>query len=268
MTSLTIKSILANKARFVLTAVAVVLGVAFMAGTLVLTDTIKKSYDDLAGNVYTNTDAVVRSAHHVKSEDGDVRGTIPAATLARVRAVPGVLAAEPRQAGIAAVVAKDGSLLDANRNRPVPIAIGWQRAPDLNPLELVSGHAPRGPDEIVIDRATARKGHFAPGDTARVLSPAGSEEFVVAGVATYGGAESAAGAPVVAFAPETATRVLGTPGRYDAIDVIAQPGVSSARAGCEPADRAAQPWLRRPGHHGRGKRSPMPARPPARNSAS
>ena len=61
MLSLTITSIKAKKFRFVLTSVAVMLGVAFMAGTLVLTDTIKKSYDDIAANVYRDTDAVVRS---------------------------------------------------------------------------------------------------------------------------------------------------------------------------------------------------------------
>jgi putative ABC transport system permease protein len=227
MLSLTFNSIKANKVRFVMTAVAVILGVAFMAGTLVLTDTIKKSYDNVAVNVYKSTDALVRSNRHVKNTDGkDVRGTIDASVLATVRATAGVEAAEPQQLGIAVVVAHNGALLDANPNRSIPLATAWQQDPKLNPMELVSGHAPRAPDEIVIDRASQKKGHFRLGEQIRVLSPAGSQRFHLAGVATYGGADSAAGAQVVAFAPQTAARMLGTAGRYDAIQVVAAPGVS------------------------------------------
>src|SRR5262245_61434882 len=122
MLSLTIKSIRAKKARFVLTGIAVMLGVAFMAGTLVLTDTIKKSYDDVATNVYKNTDAVVRSDRHVKGNNdaSDVRGTVDASLLAKVRAVKGVAAAEAQQGSVAVVVGHDGKLVDANPNRSIP----------------------------------------------------------------------------------------------------------------------------------------------------
>jgi putative ABC transport system permease protein len=228
MFSLTIKSILANKARFLLTSIAVLLGVAFMAGTFVLTDTIKKSYDDIASNVYRSTDAVVRSARDTKSTNQgvDTRGTISASMLETVRAVPGVGAAEAQQLGIAVVVGHDGALLDANRNRSIPVALAWQETPALNPMELVSGHAPRAPDEIVIDRASSEKGHFVLGETVHVVSQVGSREYRIAGIATYGGADSAAGAQVIAFAPDAASEVIGTPGRYSAIQVVAAPGVS------------------------------------------
>src|SRR6476659_7609578 len=141
MFSLTLKSVRANKARFLLTSIAVILGVAFMAGTLVLTDTIKKSYDDVASNVYKHTDAVVRSANHFQGNNDktDVRATIDARVLDQVRAVKGVKAAEAQQGGIAVVVGKNGKLLDANPERGVPIALAWQNTPELNPMELVSG---------------------------------------------------------------------------------------------------------------------------------
>src|SRR6516162_3701603 len=125
MFSLTLASIRANKMRFVMTGIAVVLGVAFMAGTHVLTDTIKQSYDNIAGNVYKSTDAVVRSSRTVKSSDGTTRGTVDAATLAAVRATPGVGAADPQQTGIAVVLDRHGALLDANPNRSVPVALAW-----------------------------------------------------------------------------------------------------------------------------------------------
>ena len=228
MFSLTLKSIRANKARFLLTSIAVLLGVAFMAGTFVLTDTIRKSYSEISTNVYRRTDAVVRSARATDSsnEGPATRGTISASTLETVRATKGVASAEPQQLGIAVVVGHDGALLDANQNRAVPLALGWQDSPALNPMELVSGHAPRAPDEIVIDRASATKGHFVVGEPVHVISQVGSREYRIAGVATYGGADSAAGAQVVAFTPATAAEVIGTPGRYSAIQVVAAPGVS------------------------------------------
>jgi putative ABC transport system permease protein len=231
MFSLTLKSIRANTARFLLTSLAVLLGVAFMAGTLVLTDTIKKSYDEVTANVYRSTDALVRSARVTDGGDQGVqtRGTISASTLETVRAVRGVQAAEPQQVGVAVVVGHDGALLDTNRNRAVPLALAWQDERALNPMELVSGHAPRAPDDIVIDRASADTGHFAVGETVHVISPVGSREYRIAGIATYGGADSAAGAQVVAFTPETAAQVIGTPGRYSAIQVVAAPGVSQAQ---------------------------------------
>src|SRR3954462_11609055 len=120
MFSLTVKSIRANKARFLRPGLAVLLGVAFMAGTFVLTDTIKRSYDGVSANVYRGTDAVVRSARSTVSGDqggATTRGRFGAPPLAAARAVPGVRAAEAQQLGIAVVVGRDGRLLDANPDR-------------------------------------------------------------------------------------------------------------------------------------------------------
>jgi putative ABC transport system permease protein len=231
MFSLTIKSIKANKVRFLLTGVAVMLGVAFMAGTLVLTDTIKQSYDNVAGNIYKSTDAVVRSANSVKDQDGkEIRGTIDAATLTAVRKTPGVKAAEAQQAGVAVIVAHNGTLLDANRQRAIPIALAWQATPELNPMKMVNGSAPRAPSDVVIDQNSFRKGNYRVGEKVHVLSQVGSREYTLTGAVTYGGSKSGTGgAQVVAFAPQTAAQVLGTPGRYTAIQVVAQPGVSQAQ---------------------------------------
>jgi putative ABC transport system permease protein len=119
-------------------------------------------------------------------------------------------------------------LIDDNANRAVPIALGWQSSPEFNPMTVVEGHAPTSADEVVIDRATARAGHFAVGETVRVLGPSGAGDYRLAGVVTYGGADDAVGAQVVAFAPETAATVFGTPGRYSAIQVRAQDGLSES----------------------------------------
>ena len=182
MTSLTIKSILGNKARFVLTTVAVVLGVTFMAGTLVLTDTIRKSYNDLAGDVYTNADAVVPlQVGHVKSEDGDRprrdrcrhAGSRPCgAGRQGRRAWP----SGDRRGG------REGRL--SPRQQPQPPRPGARSDGGGRRSSIRSSWCPgtrRGAqDEIVIDRTTARKGHFAPGDEAHVCRPFRLHEIVVA----------------------------------------------------------------------------------------
>ncbi|GMU78889.1 MAG: ABC transporter substrate-binding protein [Acidimicrobiia bacterium] len=226
--SLTIQSIRAKKARFLLTSIAVVLGVAFMAGTFVLTDTIAKSYDTVTRTAYESTDAVVRSARHVQgaNDAAEVRGTVDASVLERVRAVDAVGAAEPQLKGIAVVVGHDGELVDANPNRAIPVALGWPASRALNPMRVVAGHAPRRADEVVIDRATRRVGNFRLGEQVRVVGPSGAGHYRLVGVVTYGGADDAAGAQLVAFAPATASEVFGTSGRYAAINVVAADGVS------------------------------------------
>ena len=80
------------------------------------------------------------------------------------------------------------------------------------------------------------------GETVHVVEPGRlARRTALAGVVTYGGADSAAGAQVVAFTPATAARVLGTPGRYDAIQVVAAPGVSQTRGRGQHPRRAARP---------------------------
>src|SRR5690349_17575920 len=115
MWKLTLKEVGAHKLRFALTGIAVILGVAWIAGTLVLTATIQQSFDDLFGNIYRGTDAVVRSHTALKSDFQDLRPRVPAELLNDVRSVPGVAAAE---GGInvpyAQVVGKDGKAIGGN----------------------------------------------------------------------------------------------------------------------------------------------------------
>ena len=249
MFSLTIKSIRANKARFLLTGVAVMLGVAFMAGTLVLTDTIKQSYDNVAANVYKSTDAVVRSAEHVegrrrRATRGHDRRRRRSPRSARA---PGVQAAEPQQLGVAVVVGHDGALLDANREPVDPDRAGVAERRPRSTRWSSSPVTRRVPPTR--SSSTARRRRRATSRSARRCtssSQVGSREYRLAGVATYGGADSAAGAQVVAFTPETAAEVLGTPGRYTAIQVVAAPGVSQHAA----RRRTSAPALHEPGHRG------------------
>src|SRR6185295_1071334 len=95
MWKVTRKGLAANKIRFVLTAIAVVLGVAFVSGTLVLTATIQKTFDDLFTNIYANTDAVVRAPERLSSDFGSgERPNVPSTVLPEVQSTKGVAAAE------------------------------------------------------------------------------------------------------------------------------------------------------------------------------
>ena len=227
MLKLTLSTLRARKARFALTAVAVALGVAFMAGTLVLTATLSEAYSAVSGRALEGTDALVRSDRVATDDNGtEVRATIDGIVLSTVRGVSGVAAAEPRIEGIAQLLDDRGELLEDDAYREPPAAMAWSSDAELNPLELVEGRAPAAADEIVIDQASAEAGSFAVGDRVRVVTPVGSDVYSLAGVATYGGAADAAGAAVVAFTPSTASEVLGEPGRYDAVAVRAVDGVS------------------------------------------
>lgn len=229
MIKLTITTIRAKKARFFLSALAVALGVAFMAGTLVLTDTISRAYESVTGDAYQGTDALVRSNRVVDDPNtGPVRGTIDESVLTMVRSVPGVASAEAQIEGIAQIVGSDGELLDDSVNRAVPLALAWQDDAELSPMEIVEGRAPTAADEIVVDRSTADTASFTTGDAVRVVTPVGSELYTISGIATYGGADDAAGAPVIAFTPDEASTVLAAPGQYDAVQVTADAEVSQA----------------------------------------
>jgi putative ABC transport system permease protein len=218
----------ARKTRALLAAAAITLGVAFMSATMVLTDSLGRTVDDVTASATAGTDAVVRSdrAETSSNTNATVRAPIGRAVFDVVRRSPGVSSAEPDVNGIAQIVRADGELLDDNANRPTPLALTWHRTAALNPMRLTSGHAP-GADEVVIDRRSADIGQLQLGNRVGVLTQAGSQQFTISGIATYAGHDDAAGAHVTAFAPATAAKLLGRPGQYDSIRVAAAPGTSA-----------------------------------------
>ena len=110
----------------------------------------------------TPTPSCARPPSSLTTNKKESRGTLDAAVLDQVRAVPGVEAADASVVGVAMVVGKDGDLLDASKNRAIPIAMAWQADDRLNPMELVDGHAPAA-NEIVIDRALRHQGRVRSG---------------------------------------------------------------------------------------------------------
>src|ERR1700712_4035091 len=163
MWKVTLKGLWAHKVRFMLTGVAFVLGVAFVAGTLVLSATIKSTFDNLFTDVYKNTGAVVRGQAAFKTDFGDARANIPDSLIATVQAVPDVKAAGTIQIQNVALTDKQGKVIEHNPGAP-KFGSAWIPDPKLNSYTLATGHAPRGPDQVVIDKESFDSADLKLGD--------------------------------------------------------------------------------------------------------
>ena len=226
----TIKGLLAHKRRMFTTALAVTLGVAFMAGTLVLTDTIGKTFDDLFGDVYKNTDAVVRAEAAFEGSDnaGTQRGRVDAALVDTVRRVGGVAVAEGQIQGYARLVGKDGKAIGNPQMGAPTFGANWSDTKELNPFTLDAGQSPRADNEVVIDKKSAEEGKLAVGDTTTVLVQGPPQQVRITGIARFGAADSPGGASFVLFTPAAAQRLVAAPGKFDSIGVVAAEGVAQA----------------------------------------
>ena len=224
MFKLTLKELAAHKLRLLATAFAVLLGVAFMAGTFVFTDTVGASYDSALAEANEDVDAYVRTPSAIDLGYGEPGPRLDASLARTVAAVDGVDEVALRINGYAQLVGPDGEPVGDVANNPA-FGTNWVTVDDLNPYLLASGHAPRADDEIVIDKASADKAGYQPGDVATVLTKREPRQFTIAGIATFGTADSPAGATAVLFTDATAAELLAVPGQADAIAATADEGV-------------------------------------------
>jgi putative ABC transport system permease protein len=189
MLNATLKGLLAHKLRLAATALAIVLGVSFVAGTYVLTDTITASFDNLFKQVTQGIDVAVRTNTTFSSQGMEVREPMPASVLDQVKAVDGVRVAEGNVTGYAQVVGKDGKPVTTG-GAPT---LGVSFAPDT-PFtagsDLRTGRLPRGPNEVVIDARTAERAGFQVGDRVKVLFQGPARTFTLVGIVGFGEAEN------------------------------------------------------------------------------
>lgn len=229
MWRITLKGIVAHRLRYALTALAVLLGVAFIAGTYVLTDTMNNTFNNLYTQIYQGTAAVVRGTQPFDPgvSYADERPRIPDSLAATIAAVPGVRAVAPDISGYAQLIGKDGRPIGKAANGPPTLGAAWTSDAELNPLRLLpGGRPPAAADQIVIDKRSADIGHLNVGDKVRVLTQVPPAAYTITAIATWGSADSPLGASIVAFTPQTAARVLGQPGMVSQFNVAADPGVS------------------------------------------
>ncbi|MER7951305.1 FtsX-like permease family protein [Streptomyces sp. NPDC096079] len=219
-------SLRAHRRRFLGTFAAVLLGVAFLTGTLVMGDTLRASFDSMFTSATRGTDAVVRSATTVTAagEAQGTRGPVDAGLAERLARVPGVAAAAPRIEGAGQLLAADGTPVGGKG--PPTLAGNWIEDPALNPYRLAEGREPSGPGEAVVNRGAARTAGLAVGDTTVLRTP-DPVKVTVVGLATFGGADGMGQVTWTGLTRADAEKYLtARPGEATSIAVRAGPGVS------------------------------------------
>jgi putative ABC transport system permease protein len=223
----TLRGLVARRLRLALTLAAIVLGVAFVSATYVLTDTLSAVIDRLFIDASANVDVTVRSSSALGENAGlsADRARLPANVLDVVQRVPGVERAGGMVLGFSTIVDPDG---DPVRPRAGPgIGVSWPTSPDLGPLRLREGRAPEGEDEIALDVSTLREEGLHLGDRVRVVSTGAARTFTVVGSMTFGDSTSA-GPTLSSFDLATAQAFFEAPAQFDAINIVGTPDVSKA----------------------------------------
>jgi putative ABC transport system permease protein len=217
----------AHKARMLLSSITVLLGVGFVAGTLIFTDSIKQSFFDSFARQAKNVDAAVTPAGGLQVssiEDQKDKKTVSPSALDAVRRLPDVVSAEGRVLGPAPVLDKTGKLVKQNGGTGVGVA--FPTDPKLGYFDFSSGRTPAAASEIALDKATAADRHFALGDPVTVIDHGDQREtFTLVGIFDTSSDKTYAGQSVVGFDTATAQHVTGSAG-YDQIAVRAKAGVS------------------------------------------
>ncbi|MGX1472386.1 UNVERIFIED_CONTAM: putative ABC transport system permease protein [Streptomyces canus] len=222
---LSTSSLRAHKRRFAGTFLAVFLGVAFLAGTLVMGDTLRAGFDTMFGNATGGTDAVVRSAEAITTpgESEGVREPVDTDLVKTVEQVPGVAAAAPDIQGAAQLIGADGKPIGGQG--PPTLAGNWIDDPELNPYRLAEGRAPERSGEVVVNRGTADRGDLKIGDTTVLRTP-DPVEVTIVGLATFGGEAGMAQVTFTGMTRSDAEKYLTAgPGQASSIQVRAGPGV-------------------------------------------
>jgi putative ABC transport system permease protein len=202
----------------------VVLGVAFLAGTLVLGETLRTGFDDLFTEANAGTDVVVRGEASVGSEQAAQRRMVDAALVAELAGVEGVRAVAPSIEGLGQLVGADGNPVGGNG--PPTVAGNWIDDPSINPYQIAEGRAPATAGEVVIDRRAADEAELEVGSRTTVRTPAPVQVEVV-GIATFGEAESLSGTTFTAFTyDEARARLAGGAAEVSGVLLQAAPGVT------------------------------------------
>lgn len=219
-----IKNLLGHKLRMFLTGFAIILGVGFVSGTYIFTDSISTTFNNLFGEVYSGVDVTVRPK---QADFGDeVKRTLSPSLVEEIKKVDGVSVVAPGVNGYAQLVGKDGKPIGGQG--PPTLGFDWTIEPGLQVLKINEGdgRAPTAPGEVIIDKATATTNGFVVGDKIQILLQGPAEEFTLVGIATFGSADGLAGATLAAFELKEAQRVLGSPDGYLSLDIKAETNVT------------------------------------------
>jgi putative ABC transport system permease protein len=228
MVTVALKGLAGRKVRASLTAIAIVLGVAMISGTYILTDTINNGFDSIVSNSYKNADVVISGESAFENTDGNGvdTPTFPQSVLGEVEKLPDVAAAAGSVASEnVKLIDKEGKVIDTGGAPALGFSVDEDEQ-QFNPTQLTAGSWPKGGDEVAIDKATASREGFAVGDTIRLQAVGPQRSFKVSGIAELTGVGSIGGATFALFDLATAQKVFAKPGQLDVIRIASKPGVS------------------------------------------
>jgi putative ABC transport system permease protein len=221
----TFKSLTARKLRLVLSSLSIVLGVSFVAGAFVLTDSLGKVFDDLFSTISKNVAVDVRGVETTSDgQGGSARTLLPQDLATTIQGVAGVREVQGQVQGQAQLVDKDGKAVSTG-GAPT-FGLNWYDSDLLQSGTIVKGRAPSGPDEIAINGGLADRTDYQVGDQAPVLTDRPLKTYKIVGIVEFDGKGSYAGETDVFFDTPTAQQVLNLDGRFTEITVAADDGVS------------------------------------------
>jgi putative ABC transport system permease protein len=227
-----LRGLLFRRSRTVLTAIAIVLGVAMVSGTYVLTDTITRAFDGIFAASYERTSAVITGKSVVSEAAGNV--TVPESLVGRVRRLSGVAGAAgaifdlESSSDKAQLLGRDGKTISSGGSPTFGFGFDADEA-RFNPLDLTAGHWAGDDRQVVIDKGTAEKEGFEVGERVGVATIGPVRRFRISGIAQFGSVPSLGGATIAVFTVREAQRLLGKEGRVDLIFVAAKPGFGASR---------------------------------------
>lgn len=207
-----LKSLRANLTRLIATALAVILGIGFLAAGLMLTDAMRAGLTGDVEQQYANVDLAVIAAGD--STQASLQQGVQADVLDTVRATPGVAAASGEIQADARVLRADGTTANLRSQ-----GRAWITDDQLNPLTLDEGEAPTGKDEVVLDRKLADEADATVGDRVKVETPSGTVTATVSGISSFGDQDALDDGGTISFSEDAAVAMLnsGTPGYTDII---------------------------------------------------
>ena len=216
-----LKGVAAHRARLLMTALAIVIGVAFVSGTFVFTDTINARFENLFSDVYAGVDASVRpETPEFGAQPGQNPGSFDESLLAEVAAVDGVAIAEGSVGGFAQIIAPNGEPIGGQG--PPTLGFSWIDTTSLSSVNVSedNGRAPAAAGEVVIDVGTAEANDLGVGDEVGIQTMGGTETFEIVGLANFGTEDNLAGATLSIFTLDEGQRLFGLDGRLTSIDVL------------------------------------------------
>jgi putative ABC transport system permease protein len=231
MTRVALKGLFGRKLRTFLTALAIILGVAMISGTFVLTDTIKAAYTGIVDDSFKNADAVISGKVAFENTNSNTAETpaFPATVLAKVKQLPDVAAASGVIDDEAKLIGRDGKVISTRGGSSIATSVDPPNDQRFNPLKLSSGRWPVGSGQIAIDKHTSDTKHYAVGDSIGLAADEGVRQFEITGIATFADSSSIGASTIAIFDVPTAQELFNKEGELDGIQVAAKRGVTPER---------------------------------------